>query len=353
MSSTPRNIAGVRFNRLIPIEPTGHRDKFNKIVWKCLCDCGRISFVSTCAITTGNTKSCGCQKFDSTSKRFRKHGMSGTSIYRIFHLMIARCHNPESQNYRLYGARGIFVCDAWRTSFDAFRKDVGERPSDRHSLDRIDVNLGYEPGNVRWSDQKSQCRNKRNNRIVELNGVRLPVSEWSEILGIDQRLIIKRLSRGAKPEDALATGRRRGNNRPFNGVELAQKRYYAMLYRCSNPQNSDYQSYGGRGITVCERWKGDGGMKAFLSDMGPLPESHSLDRIDVNGNYCPENCRWVPSSEQARNKRNNRLLTLGDQTHCIADWSRMLKIPAYTISMRLRRGWTEERTLQTPSKSKL
>jgi hypothetical protein len=119
----------------------------------------------------------------------------------------------------------------------------------------------------------------------------------------------------------------------------------AMLRRCLNQNTKEYPDYGGRGITVCDRWKS---FEAFIEDMGHAPESLTLDRIDVNGNYCPENCRWATMKTQQRNRRNNRLLTFDGITMCSADWADRTGISQNAINLRLKRGWSVERTLTIP-----
>ena len=114
--------------------------------------------------------------------------------------------------------------------------------------------------------------------------------------------------------------------------------YYAwrnMRRRCYNPSDDSYGHYGGRGITVCERWAND--FDAFVRDMGQAPTGKSLDRIDVNGNYAPENCRWATDVEQMRNQRRNVLITLGTETVCIAEWAEKLGVRADTLAGRLSR----------------
>ncbi len=120
-----------------------------------------------------------------------------------------------------------------------------------------------------------------------------------------------------------------------------------MNSRCFNPRNRCFPRYGGRGVTVCDRWRHD--FAAFLADMGPRPSpKHSIDRIDNSGPYSPENCRWATLTEQNRNKRTNRLLTFHGETLPLSAWAERLGMPENTIRNRLRRGWSDERTLTEP-----
>ena len=118
-----------------------------------------------------------------------------------------------------------------------------------------------------------------------------------------------------------------------------------MRRRCLNPNVKSYPDYGGRGITVCDRWAK---FINFWNDMGPCPEGLELDRKDNDGNYEPGNCRWVPRSVQAKNKRNNRLLTAHGQTKTLAEWARELNMTHGAIHYRLRTGWSVERALSLP-----
>lgn len=121
----------------------------------------------------------------------------------------------------------------------------------------------------------------------------------------------------------------------------------SMKERCCNPSNAAYPHYGGRGITICDRWLND--FAVFYMDMGPRPSpKHSLDRIDNDGAYSPDNCRWATRTEQANNKRSNLTLTWNGETHTVSEWAKLIGLSRHIIVGRLRMGWTSERILSTP-----
>jgi len=123
-----------------------------------------------------------------------------------------------------------------------------------------------------------------------------------------------------------------------------------MRDRCCVPASKDYQSYGARGIRVHERWASD--FLAFLSDMGERPEGTTLDRIDVNGNYEPGNCRWATPAQQAANRRNTLFLTANGETAPLAEWARRLGVERSTLRNRKLSGWTDEQTATTPARTR-
>ncbi|MEU2098663.1 hypothetical protein ABZ741_21460 [Streptomyces globisporus] len=119
-----------------------------------------------------------------------------------------------------------------------------------------------------------------------------------------------------------------------------------MISRTTNPNNASYPSYGGRGITVCDRWRA---FPAFYTDMEPTyRDGLSIDRIDNNGGYEPSNCRWATPREQARNKRTNRYIEWRGEARVLADWVDRTGISESTIRRRLERGWSVERALTAP-----
>jgi len=120
-----------------------------------------------------------------------------------------------------------------------------------------------------------------------------------------------------------------------------------MKDRCSNAKNNMFEHYGGRGITVCDRWNNS--FSAFYEDMGDPPRKHSLDRIDNDGPYAPENCRWANKRQQANNTRANRRITFNGTTKTLTQWARYTGINRATIATRLDSGWPVSKALTEPA----
>lgn len=117
-----------------------------------------------------------------------------------------------------------------------------------------------------------------------------------------------------------------------------------MIRRCEDPRSRGYGAYGGRGIKVCARWRGS--FDAFFADMGSRPTAdHQIDRINNDGDYSPENCRWLTRKEQGRNLRRNRRISHNGETLSVTEWSERLNLSRDTISTRLRRGWSPSEAL--------
>ena len=155
------DLTGQRFGRLVAVKRVAALRKSKEAWWKCHCDCGNTKETTSRYLRTGIAKSCGCFASEVTAERNRqgtKHGEAArvTPEYRAWASMKSRCYNEKCAGFKLWGGRGIIVCDRWLQSFDAFLADVGRRPSSRHSIDRINNDGNYEPGNVRWATQSEQ-----------------------------------------------------------------------------------------------------------------------------------------------------------------------------------------------------
>lgn len=131
------------------------------LFWVCICSCGESTIVQGNNLKSGNTTSCGCIRAIATGNRVRSHGNRESLEYGSWTNMKQRCLNPNNTKYSYYGGRGISIAPQWIKSFAQFLHDVGRRPTNLHSLDRINVNGNYEPGNVRWATKKEQAVNRR------------------------------------------------------------------------------------------------------------------------------------------------------------------------------------------------
>lgn len=202
---------GQKINRWTVLGRAGTKDN-GKAVWLCQCDCGTIKRVLGKQLRNGRSRSCGCLQREITAAQSTKHGHAvglthgkkRSAEYNVWAGIKRRCYNEKDGNYHNYGGRGITMCDRWFDSFSAFYEDVGPRPSKEHSLDRIENNGNYEPGNVRWCRKDDQMRNQRTNRWIEYNGERRILTDWAIYLGVSIAKFKGPLKRGKTYEEIIA-----------------------------------------------------------------------------------------------------------------------------------------------------
>jgi len=198
------NLTGQLFGKLIVLYESPNRHNGGSVEWYCKCECGNVKSIASASLRSGNSTSCGCYGLEMLAKHRIKHGKcprSGRSAeYVVWDAMIQRCTNPNNEVYHHYGGRGIQIFEPW-LDFANFYKDVGNRPSSRYTLDRIDNNGNYEPGNIRWATIKTQSRNKRSNFWIEYNGIKMIITDWAAKLGAGASSIARSLKRGKSFED--------------------------------------------------------------------------------------------------------------------------------------------------------
>ena len=203
MGSRPRDLVGTKFTKLTPIRIIG-RTKHSNMVWECRCDCGNLTSVAAGGLRSGKVKSCGCYKSSAISKSRTTHGETKpmTPEYSTWSKMKYRCSNPRAAGYENYGGRGIKICKRWQ-KFENFLADMGRRPGDGYSLERINSNGDYRPSNCVWATKEAQMNNTRRSHRLTVKGETRTLAEWARSTGIKASTIRMRLSRGWSPEQAL------------------------------------------------------------------------------------------------------------------------------------------------------
>lgn len=199
-SDEVEDIIGNRYGRLVVRErttnyPTGQAQ------WICDCDCGKTKIATLAWLTrTSVEPSCGCYQAEKTGEIRRTHGMSKDPLYEVWCGMKKRCYNQNEAQYKNYGARGIYVCDRWKDSFENFYEDMHEGYKPGLQLDRIDNDGPYSPENCRWATPTENVRNRRNTHIITTALGTKPLAEQAELTGVNYGTIKDRLYRGMPEE---------------------------------------------------------------------------------------------------------------------------------------------------------
>lgn len=189
---------GRRFGRWVVKERLNYAQKY-----RCQCDCGNESNVRVYDLLSN--KSQMCRSCSTAASKSSGDPISITTEYNTWVHINQRCHNPSNKDYPNYGGRGIYVYPLWRESYEAFLMYIGKKPHPSYTIERLDVNKGYEPGNVKWATRDEQALNKRNNVYLTINDITKTVVEWSKdpICVVPLKTIYKRLERGWDHEKAV------------------------------------------------------------------------------------------------------------------------------------------------------
>lgn len=194
------DLTNVVFGRLVAIERDGIR-------WRCRCECGGFVNVRLTDLRRGSTKSCGCLRSENTTAMRTTHGLYHHPVRMVWKNMVARCTDPDHIEYRRYGARGISVCDAWKSlkSFHEWAIAAGWKKG--LQIDRIDNGGNYEPGNCRIVDCVTNANNRRNNHHLTAFGETKTVAQWSRDhrCAVSQSTLAMRIWRGTPHVEAIST----------------------------------------------------------------------------------------------------------------------------------------------------
>lgn len=185
-----KNLINQKFGRYLVLSL--HEITNNKVKWTCLCDCGSIRSVFSTGLTSGRSKSCGCLAREQTSKRNLTHGKTKTPEYQIFAGAKARCSNSKRKEFSSYGGRGIKFLFS---SFEQFLEVLGPRPDSSFSLERINNDGNYEPGNVKWATKSEQQNNKSTNKVIVIGDQSHTLTEWAIKNSIKPTTALSRINR--------------------------------------------------------------------------------------------------------------------------------------------------------------
>lgn len=314
------DLTGQKYNKLTvlaEVEPKVYSSGERKSQYLCRCECGNVIKATGNALKTGNVKSCGCiqnrifigERFGSFTVIDKRKLDNGNIMWKCLCECGTTIEMPAS---RLLNRKHLHCGCQDSLVGERFNKLIVLEPYGKRKRPcGKSVNL--------WKC-KCDCGNYT---IVDTNSLRRDKVKSCGCLSY------KHLE---------------------NKSRLHQI-WCGMRKRCKNPNNIAYKNYGGRGIAICPEWDSDD--TGFLSFRewalkNGYKENLSLDRIDVNGNYTPDNCKWATPKEQARNTRKNKLITYKDTTKCLAEWAEEYNMTYSALISRLRRGWTIERALNTP-----
>lgn len=190
------HLEGRKFGRLTAVKDVG--TKGHNRLWLCQCSCGNTKTTISYNLVKGLATSCGCKLRETLLKRnqrLAKHRLSKIPEYQAWSHMMNRCRNPKEKRYNDYGGRGIQVCKRWHNA-KLFFSDMGPKPTPKHTIDRINNELGYFPLNCRWATRLVQNRNTRRNKILTINGISKCISEWAESATVKAGTIYARVESG-------------------------------------------------------------------------------------------------------------------------------------------------------------
>lgn len=318
----------------------------------------------------------------STRRQYENHGQSRTPLYRRWQGMRARCENESDPRYDRYGRRGIKVCERWQ-SYVNFAADMGPTFREELTIDRIDVDGDYEPGNCRWATDEEQQNNRSDNRHLTAFGQTMTLARWCRILELTPTTVIKRLNTGMDVEDALNYGaspdalvslgvvplplmcRKWLHELTDDNVYLwrgyricrACRRENAVRFQSGKKDRRHEDPLIGRWETVVRHarerdvpirpeWRES--FEAFAQDMRPgFSPGLVLVRRDATGPYSPSNCEWATPKGSSRRRRSSNVIEWRGRSACLAEWEELVGVAAPTIRARLKRGWGIERALTT------
>jgi len=302
-----------------------------------------------------------------------RKGESRSKTYNTWINLKPKCYNIEHKYYRNYGGKGVIVCDRWKgkEGFIHFLEDMGERPEGK-VLIRVNSSGNYCPENCKWGLKKEQpsirkeranqerehIRNQKFGKLTALENLGRRAEdgkvEWRCKCDCGNETIVteKNLKNGNSTSCGCVRLEKATKHKHciHKGHSVTYRTWQGIKQRCNNPNCEEYHNYGGRGIKICDEWNAPDGFVIFLRDMGEKPKGKSIDRIDNNGNYCKENCRWATHKEQCNNTRRNKYYTFHGIIKTLNQWADTVNIPKDILQSRVSHWGAIDKVIDFPWK---
>lgn len=314
-----KDLTGKKFNRLTAIRYVG-KDNGGRALWLFKCDCGIEKVIQGYSVSSGKTISCGCYHKQITSKISSKD-CTGERFGKLVALKRIRDREHEVTYYicrcdcgNIVKVRAGNLCRGDTKSCGCSKKSIYyDENLVGKKFGRLQV-ISEEHSKNKGLIEKCKCMCGNITYVTKHN----LVNGNTKSCGCLHRDVTREL---------LSTHK-------LSNTAL-YKKFAKMIERCENPNSKAYKNYGGRGIKICDEWRNDFTSFYNWSMSNGYKEDLTIERIDVNGNYCPENCKWIPLKEQAKNKTNTIRITYKNETHILADWARITGLNPQTIRNRL------------------
>lgn len=380
------DLTGKKFGKLTVLEkaePHYTKSGVSKVFWKCVCDCGCVTDISAVSLSSGQTLSCGCANIEDLSgKRFDRLSVVTYVGDLKDNLWRCRCDCGNvvdiKGNILKRGLKKSCGCGlktnlvgckfgkltviepaktdggfAWKCKCDCGNETFAKTfqlknglVSSCGCLRKLDL-VGKKFGRLLVIKNLGITTGKENKNSYHRFECLCDCGNTCTVIG---RLLVSGNTRscGCLSDEAKHASKKHGFS-----YDRLYKIYAGMLQRCYNSNKTEYSYYGARGIVVCDEWKNDFmSFKEWAYDNGYDPNLHwskcTIDRIDVNGNYCPENCRWVNMKHQGNNRRNNKYIEYNGEIHTLSEWADIVGISSDTLYSRIgTHGWTIEKALTT------
>lgn len=296
----------------------------------------------------GDTRSCGCLARESAGALHRTHGMTGSKVHRAWLKMLYRCNNTRAKCYPNYGGRGIKVL---YKNFEEFYADVGDPPSPRSTIERINNNLGYKPGNVRWATYKEQLRNRRVNHLLTYQGKTQTITAWAEETRLPKNTILSRIKYGYTVADALGLDNR-GKQLTWKGDTLYIPQWSR---RTGIPVRVIY-------LRLHRGWSVERTLTQAVRSTVPLTltlkgKTRTIkawcERLGLERKILEHRLRrgWSVERTLTQPVRDTRVFMLHGKKGTVEEWSERLSMEPKALRLRLFRGWPLERALTEPPRS--